>query len=536
MRREGADRTITRDLSLSTPAHPMAFDQIPLFDERVASRIDAPAVTTDVDVADLVARLVHEAAHDPLTGLLNRASMMRRLDDLLATASSRERVQLLFVDVDHFKLVNDTFGHHAGDQLLCEFANRLRDCIRTDDLIGRFGGDEFVVACRLDDGDDPPCVAERIVAAMAEPFEVEGRSVVSSASIGLAVSDAGDTSRERLLQSADTALFEAKRLGRGRVEVFSPELRRKVVDRVELESELRAAIPAGQLRLRYQPQVDLHSGRVVGVEALVRWRHPTRGLLSPDEFIPVAEESGLIVPLGRWVLGEACRQMAEWQRYTDVTPPSVTVNVSPLQLDDAGFMADVTDSLGRFHLPPRCLYLEVTETALMSRTTGLPTLAALRDLGCYVGIDDFGTGYSSLARLRGLPVEVLKIDRTFVAGLGTDSYDSAIVASIMSMAIAMGMHVIAEGVEHARQAEALVRLGCQFAQGYLFSAPVPPNEIAELCRRRLWRPISADGAAADGIGGPVINARAARVGHRRFIHEFLDQIGLPIDSAPRTSR
>jgi diguanylate cyclase (GGDEF)-like protein len=484
------------------------------------------------NVADLVARveqLSHAATHDDLTDLPTRSFTLQCLQTMLTSAAStREHIAVMFVDLDHFKLVNDTFGHHAGDELLQQFALRLRDSTRLGDLIGRFGGDEFVIACRQHEPSTATRVAARVLASMERPFTVAGRPVTASVSVGLAVSTPGDHDAERVLQAADIALFEAKRLGRGRCEVFSEDLRRRMVDRVELEVELRDALVRDELRLHYQPQVDLFDGSVVGVEALVRWQHPVRGLVPPLEFVPVAEESGVIGALGEWVLREACRQMAEWRDRGTWAPPVVTVNVSPLQLD--AHLVDVTrDALDQYALAPRAVCVELTESAFMRDGASLAVLDELRALGCYVGIDDFGTGYSSLARLRDLPAEVLKIDRSFVAGLGGDPNDSAIVASIMGMALTMGLHVIAEGVEAPCQADALVRLGCRFAQGYLFSRPVPPAEIEALGARRLWRPTAR---AAAATAGPVVEAARSRRGHRRFIHEFLDQIGVPMEPQP----
>ncbi len=492
------------------------------------------SAASPLDVAGLVARveqLSHAATHDDLTDLPNRSFTLQCLQTMLeSAASTHEHVAVMFVDLDHFKLVNDTFGHHAGDDLLREFALRLRESTRLGDLIGRFGGDEFVVACRHHERSVAVRVADRVLGAMNLPFTVAGRSVTASASIGIAVSEPGEREPDRLLQAADIALFEAKRLGRARCEPFSEQLRRRVVDRVELEAELRQALCRDELLLHYQPQVDLCSGAVVGVEALVRWQHPVRGLVPPLEFVPMAEEAGLIVALGDWVLREACRQLAAWRRSCPAAPPVVTVNVSPLQLD--GHLIDVVRrGLVDHGLDARAVCIELTESAFMHDGQGLDVLDGLRGLGCYIGIDDFGTGYSSLARLRDLPVEVLKIDRSFVAGLGTDPNDSAIVASIMSMALTMGLHVIAEGVEVPRQAEALVQLGCHHAQGYLFSRPVPAAEIAAIGRRKLWRPTGAGTAVTDA---PVVAAGAIRRGHRRFIHEFLDQIGVPMGPEVRT--
>ncbi|MFN8023508.1 MAG: bifunctional diguanylate cyclase/phosphodiesterase [Acidimicrobiales bacterium] len=471
-------------------------------------------------------RLAHAATHDDLTGLPNRAYTLRRLQAALdLVAGTGDRLTLFFVDLDHFKLVNDTLGHAAGDVLLTRFANRLRRAAEPDDIVGRLGGDEFVVVTRHPAG-RPSALGDRLMASMTEPIPVLDRTLRMTSSVGCATSEAHERVPDRLLQAADTALFEAKRLGRGRVEAFTDDLRRRVVERVELESELRIALDVGQLHLEYQPQVDLRTGQVVGAEALARWLHPTRGSVPPSVFVPVAEEAGMVRALGGWVLRSACSQLAVWQR-TGSGPRHVTINVSALQLDDEGFADDVADALGRHGLDARGLCIELTESALMGRERGTRTLEAIRGLGCYVGIDDFGTGHSSLARLRELPVEVLKIDRSFVDGLGTDPSDSAIVASIMSMAFAMGLHVIAEGVEHDRQALALSRLGCQFAQGYLFSRPVSAADLGDQVGRRLWRPPAPDLA---GAGMTEANApRTTRRGHRRFVHEFLHQIGFEVD-------
>jgi diguanylate cyclase len=474
------------------------------------------------------AQLAHAATHDHLTDLSNRAFTLQQLSALLAGSAGDTQVAVLFVDLDRFKLVNDSLGHHAGDELLRQFAARLREIVRAGDVLGRFGGDEFVVACRLRADADARSFGQRIVDRTSEPFAIDGRDVIATASIGIAVSNEHERDPERLLQDADTALFQAKRRGRGRVEVFTMDLRRRMLDRVELETELRAALAAHKLRVAYQPQVDLHSGLLVGVEALVRWDHPRRGAVPPLEFIEVAEEAGLIGELGRFVLETACAQLVDWRRRSSFAPPVVTVNVSPFELLQDGFAAGVAGVLARSGLDARSLCLEVTESALMGWSEGLAALAEVRELGCYIGIDDFGTGYSSFGRLRDLPVDVLKIDRSFVAGLGADPDDGAIVASIISMALTMGLHVVAEGVEQPCQAEALTRLGCRVAQGYLFARPQGPDAILTYGRRRLWRPLTGEDAAADRGIGSMVPSRSTRRGHLRFIHEFLDQIGVPM--------
>jgi EAL domain-containing protein (putative c-di-GMP-specific phosphodiesterase class I) len=321
-------------------------------------------------------------------------------------------------------------------------------------------------------------------------------------------------------------LYEAKAAGRARVQVFNRDIHRRVLRRIELESEIRRALRDNEFALHYQPQVDLVSGRIVGVEALLRWQHPELGSISPAEFVPVAEDTGLILPLGRWVLGTALAQLQAWSGSRERRGPrTVTINISPVQLGDPGFVADVRAALHQARVEPTAVCLELTESSLMqgpSRT--IDVLAELQSLGVYIGIDDFGTGHSSLARLRDLPVEVLKVDRSFVDGLGRESDDTAIVASIMSLAFAMGLHAIAEGVEQPAQAKALTRLGCTTAQGFLFSPAQPASAISALCATRVWRPRSA--TAPGDIDDPGRSKMLGRRGRRRFIDEFLDHIGV----------
>jgi len=360
---------------------------------------------------------------------------------------------------------------------------------------------------------------------MAEPMTVAGREVVVSASVGLALSAPGKQSAEQLLRDADTALYAAKSRGRNRMVRFNEELHARAVRRMQIESDLRLALRDNQLFVQYQPQVDLRTGRVVGVEALCRWRHPEHGLIAPAEFIPVAEECRLIGALGRQVLQTACRQLAAWTRALPGRPLTMTVNVSPRQLDDPGFVIELEKELACTGISPASLCLELTESALVNRETDtVEVLQRIRRLGVYVAIDDFGTEHSSLARLRELPVEVLKIDRRFIDGLSTEPGDTAIVSSILSLAFAMGKHVIAEGVERPEQAAALRGMGCGVAQGYLFSMPVDPGLIPGLLDAKLWHPPTTWSipAAAVHTGG------GARHGHRSFIDEFLDHIGAPM--------
>ncbi len=463
---------------------------------------------------------------DPLTGLLNRPQLFRRLESAYARATNDNPVAVLFVDVDHFKLVNDSLGHEAGDAVLIEVAARLRACTRPEDAVARLGGDEFVVVLEGTSPREASDVAHRAIRAISSPIAFGRREISLTASIGLSVSGPEAEGVDQLLRNADTALYEAKRAGRARVQPFNSDIHRRVLRRVELESEIRRALRDDEFALHYQPQVDLISGRIVGVEALLRWTHPTLGSIPPSEFVPIAEDTGLIVPLGRWVLREALEQLTAWSAARECRGlGTVTINISPVQFGDPNFVEDVRCALRDSGVEPSAVCLELTESALMqgpSRT--IDVLTDLRSLGVYIGIDDFGTGHSSLARLRDLPVEILKIDRSFVDGLGRDGHESAIVASIMSLAFAMGLHAIAEGVEQPAQAKALTRLGCTTAQGFLFSAAQPPSALPALCGTRLWRPITArPSREADRTANWKTPGRRGR---RGFIDEFLDHMGV----------
>jgi diguanylate cyclase (GGDEF)-like protein len=468
--------------------------------------------TSSLPAADARPLAVHgPAADDALTGLANRALFLDRLRSLTAAGSP---LAVLFLDLDDFKLVNDGWGHGTGDRLLCEVAGRLRAAVRPGDLVARLGGDEFTVLCEGVSGErEALVIAERLREALDEPFEIAGQRRLVRASIGCRVAtSACHGAAEALLRDADVAMYQAKDKGRNRIELYSEETRRRIVRRLEIEQELRAALETGGLAVHYQPQVDLLTGRVAGVEALARWTHPRLGEISPAEFIAVAEESGLIGPLGSLVLEQTCRQLSAWR--SQGLQLAATVNVSAHQLDDPGFADDVARCIGSAGLSPSSLCLELTESALMGAgAEPRHALASLKGLGVYVAIDDFGTGYSSLASLKRLPVEVVKVDRSFVDGLGTDSDDSAIVAAILSLAHAMGLHVIAEGVETRLQAAELVALGCTIGQGFLWSAAVPGERIAAL---------AAELERAGGHGAVSAPWR----GERNFIDEMLHQIGI----------
>jgi diguanylate cyclase (GGDEF)-like protein len=477
-----------------------------------------------------MARLFHAATHDTLTGLPTRGVLLERLGRELRRGSGAGRVAVLFVDLDNFKLVNDSLGHESGDQVLIEMARRISACVGAGDTVSRFGGDEVVILHPDARGGSEVTIGERILAAMSEPITVSGREVLVTASVGLAVGEPGQPA-EHLLREADTALYAAKGRGRSRMERFNEELHARVARRVQIESDLRAALRDEQLFVQYQPQVNLQTGHMVGVEALVRWHHPLHGPIAPSEFVPVAEECRLIGALGRQVLRTACRQLARWNMGAPGFPLTMTVNVSPRQLDDPCFITDLRAVIAEARISPASLCLELTESVLKDRDTDtVEVLERVRAMGVYVAIDDFGTEYSSLARLRGLPVEVLKIDRSFIDGLPSESGDTAIVTSILNLALAMGKHVIAEGVERPEQAVALGNLGCTVAQGYLFSAPVSPWEVPLLLGRPLWH--SQSGRVAQTVA--MDRDLQRRRGHRSFIDEFLDHIGAPMGARPDT--
>jgi diguanylate cyclase (GGDEF)-like protein/PAS domain S-box-containing protein len=429
-------------------------------------------------------QLARRAVTDPLTGLPNRTLLLDRLTAAISRLQRQERtLVVMFVDVDRFKVVNDSLGHGAGDRLLAAIADRMRRALRPDDTLARFGGDEFVVICEdLSSGHDTTLVAERLLDAMREKFVIEGRDLVVDVSIGIALASSGHEDAEGLIRDADAAMYRAKKRTGARWALFDDQLRASAIARLELERELRAAIDRKDLRVFYQPVVTLEEG-TVAVEALVRWQHPTRGMVSPAEFIPTAEETGLIAPLGEFVLEEACAQLATWRSDPAMAELSVTVNLSGRQLTDPDLPARVAALLARHRLAPGALCLEITESVLMEETgTAAESLQALHELGVNLAVDDFGTGYSSLLSLRRFPVGVLKLDRFFVAGLGRNESDTAIVGSVIQLAHSLGLLAVAEGVETEDQLIALRALGCDRAQGYLWSRPLPPAEVEQLLR------------------------------------------------------
>jgi diguanylate cyclase (GGDEF)-like protein len=453
-------------------------------DDLELARLFTNHVAIALENAGVHDRLLRAARTDPLTGLPNRRFFTERVEQAIARRTRHGgRLAVLFLDLDGFKLVNDGLGHAAGDVVLAGVGERLRSCLRTEDTVARLGGDEFGILLEdVADADDVLRASARLGEALAAPLAVDGRSWVVAASIGIAVDDGAAASADELLRDADTAMYRAKAEGRGAVALFEPAMHAAQVARLELDSALRQSLERHELSLRFQPIVELATGRVAALEALLRWDHPTRGLVSPIEFIPVAEETGQILPIGAWVLREACRTFGAWRR-DGIAPVGVriSINTSVRQLVDPGFQAEVERALGDAELAADCLVLEVTESVMLAdETTAVAALRRLRDRGVHVAIDDFGTGYSSLGQLRRLPVDEIKIDRSFVDGLGTEREKVAIVRAAIAFAKALDLSVTAEGIETQGQLALLADLRCRYGQGYRFEPPLPGDRAAEL--------------------------------------------------------
>gem|GEM_PF-3427670 len=434
-------------------------------------------------------QLADQAYKDALTDLPNRAAFSERLQSALAASRRHDDgLAILFLDLDRFKVVNDSLGHDCGDELLIAVADRMRGCLRTEDMLARMGGDEFTVLIeRLTTPADAIRTAERILAEVERPFDIAGHETTVGVSIGIALSEGADSEQD-LLRDADLAMYQAKEHGRSSWAIFESNLAERARARLDMETDLRQAIAAGELVVHYQPELELESGRIVGIEALVRWQHPDLGLLGPDRFIPLAEETGLIVPLGAWVLREACAQTVRWQRRHGVDAlPRVSVNASVRQFERGSrFVAEVAAVLEKTGLAPEALMLEVTETVLMSDPeTTVATVRSLQALGVGIAIDDFGVGYSSLSLLRDLPIANLKLDRSFVAGLDGRSADAAIARSVMVLARSLHLTVTAEGIETEHQLDQLQALGCTRGQGFLFQRPVSARQIGRLLAQRV---------------------------------------------------
>jgi diguanylate cyclase (GGDEF)-like protein/PAS domain S-box-containing protein len=443
-------------------------------------------------------QLTQQAFYDSLTRLPNRALLLDRLGQALARAGRRQGgVGVLYLDLDNFKLINDSLGHHAGDDLLVAAASRLQTCFRNDDTVARLGGDEFVVLLgHPASAAEASLAAERIAQEFSRPFVIEGRKFTVTVSVGIALSYTGQEGADSMLRNADVAMYRAKTGGKARHIVFDASMHSDALAKLDLQDELRKAFEEKELCVFYQPIVLLESGRIVKVEALVRWQHPTRGLIAPEEFIPIAEETGLIVPLGQWVLEVACRQAAAWQAQLHFEPPlAISVNLSACQFQHPTLIEDIKRALRAACLAPTSLMLEITESVIMHDVEAtIATLTELKQLGIQIAIDDFGTGYSSLAYLKLLPLDVIKIDRSFVNGIGRDREDTAIVRSIISLAKALDLEVTAEGIETTEQSALLKSWDCERGQGYYFARPQIAAAVTELLQadgRTAGRPQAA---------------------------------------------
>ncbi len=462
-----------------------------LYINAVCDGVDKAVTHYVASFTDLSASKVAEerirllAYHDALTGLPNRLLLKDRLEHGLASARrSRGHLAVLFLDLDRFKNVNDSLGHAAGDQLLKEIASRLTTCVREVDTVSRLGGDEFVIVLEsLQDQDDAVSIATKIHAAFEQPIQVGNQMLHASASIGIAIYPDDGDSPEMLMQNADTAMYQAKSLGRNNYQFFAPFMNAHVRERLDLENRLRLALDRHEFELYYQPIVDLRSGVIICAEALIRWRNPEHGLVPPDKFIPIAEETGFIVQIGDWVTEQACRDLSAW-REQGITPPRLSLNLSPRQFRQPGLAARLRASLERHGLAADQFDLEVTESALVDHPDAAARiLGELKDMGVGIVIDDFGTGYSSLAYLKIFPIDKLKIDRSFVSDILSDKSDREITLAVIALSHNLGLEVVAEGVELAEQLDFLVRHGCDSVQGYFYSRPLPGREFIDYYTR-----------------------------------------------------
>ncbi|HKH39999.1 MAG TPA: EAL domain-containing protein [Rubrobacter sp.] len=465
---------------------PVFVTATPLFDARgdLAGMI---GISSDISERKaLLEELERRASHDPLTGLPNRHTFVERIGQALRRTRRRQNsreVGVLFMDLDGFKTINDSLGHEAGDRLLVTVAERLRNRLRSEDVLARFGGDEFAVLLEDTAGASEAIrVAQRIAEDLREPFTVDDFQVSLSTSIGITLGTAhANDDPERMLREADSAMYRAKEQGPGRYAVFDPAMQARAQERLELEAELRRALEQEEFVLYYQPEVSLHDGKMVGFEALLRWQHPERGLLKPAAFVPIAEDTDLIAPIGRWVLEEACQQAKRWEEERPLASPmTMEINLSSKQLRRQGLVRTVEEALARADLEAHTLALDMTETVLIRVSEdNTQALDALKEMGVRLGLDDFGTGYSSLSYLKRLPVDRVKVDKSFVKGLGENATDTALVRMIIDLCHTLGVEIVAEGIETSEQAVLLRDMGCDLGQGYYFARPLPGEELAE---------------------------------------------------------
>ena len=459
--------------------------------DRGGKAIGAVIVFRDVSAArETALQITHSAEHDFLTGLPNRMLLNDRIGQAIAMAPRhRKQVAILFLDLDGFKHINDSLGHPIGDKLLQSIAKRLVDCVRRSDTVSRQGGDEFVVLLsEAEQWEDAAVIARKILQAVAETHSIDDRDLHITTSIGVSVFPDDGRDAETLIKNADTAMYQAKEHGRQNFQFFKPEMNVRAVERQSIEESLRHAIERQEFVLHYQPIIDLKTYKITGAEALIRWSHPTRGLISPAQFIPIAEDSGLIVPIGIWVLREACRQAEVW-RAEGLPLTSMAVNVSARELRSFTFLEGLCATLDETGMNPKFLDLELTESVLMTQVAATASvLQVLREKGVQVSVDDFGTGYSSLSYLRKFPIDALKIDQSFVRQITTEGDDASLVTAVINMARSLKLRVIAEGVETLEELTFLQSQLCDEAQGYYFSRPVLPQEFAELLRTGVLEP------------------------------------------------
>ncbi len=445
----------------------------------------AHVLATAIERSGTEAQIRHQAFHDELTGLPNRNLFLDRAAQALAHARRRQsKVAVLFMDLDQFKLVNDSLGHEAGDELLRAVAPRISGALRAGDTVARFGGDEFgILIHELSEERDATKAAERIAAALSRPFVLRGRDHFVTATIGIAIGR-GNESPDALIRDADSAMYRAKERGRGRYEIFDEVMRAHVIEHLQTENDLRVALKRDQLRVHYQPVVSLQTRKTESFEALVRWQHPERGLVSPGRLHSLAEESGLIVPIGAWVLEVACREAARWHAARpDNAPLAISVNLSARQIADPDLLATIERVLDETGVDPISLRLEVTESVLIEEgESSFSTLSRLKAMGLGLVLDDFGTGFSSLSYLKRFPFDALKVDRSFVDRICEEPADAAIVGAVTGIADTLGLKVVAEGVETEEQLEVVRNLGCHFAQGFYFARPLPAEELPPLLR------------------------------------------------------
>lgn len=477
----------------------LAVLSITLLTSILDARMEARTAVLAHSLFEANRELTQLALHDNLTGLPNRILLTDRIEQAISSVDEKGGcIAVMFMDLDGFKPVNDAFGHHVGDQLLCQVAARLRGNLHGNDTLARIGGDEFVLLLELDEPEDAASVAARQVAAVSRAFEVASHSLQVSVSIGISIYPGNGTTQHDLLMNADAAMYHTKAVGKNGFNFFDSSMNSDARDKLQLLQELRLALEHNQFCLHYQPKFDAATGQPVGAEALVRWNHPQRGLLSPDQFIALAEKTGLIIPIGDWVLNEACRQMRDWYAQ-GFTHWRIAVNLSALQFGHKALVDTVADTLSRHRLPANCLTLEITETTAMSDADAtLGVLHQLAGMGVDLSIDDFGTGYSSLMYLKRLPANEIKIDRGFVRDLEHDRDDAAIISAIVALGKALNLRIVAEGVETVMQQKFLSRLGCSALQGYLLGQPMPARQFMVAVGTPQAGPPSSQGGTRAG--------------------------------------